>query len=86
LERKDKGQGLRLREWFERKVLYKFHDRILPIDVEAARLCAQMHVPNRVSDRDALIAATALSRGFSVVTRNVKDFRATGVSLVDPWA
>jgi toxin FitB len=86
LERKDRGQGLRIREWFERQVLSQFWHRILPVDVNVAQICAELHVPNRVSERDALIAATALVRDFFVVTRNVKDFQATGVKLVDPWS
>jgi predicted nucleic acid-binding protein len=32
-----------------------------------------------------LIAATALVHGMTVVTRNVKDFKNTGVSLLNPW-
>ena len=47
--------------------------------------CAQLHVPDRLSDRDALIAATALVHGMTVVTRNVADFRAAKVGLIDPW-
>ena len=42
-------------------------------------------VPNPRSDRDALIAATALVHGMTVVTRNVSDFQATGVAVVNPW-
>ena len=37
------------------------------------------------SDRDALIAATALVHGMTVVTRNTADFEATGVSVLNPW-
>ena len=37
------------------------------------------------SDRDALIAATALIHGMPVVTRNIQDFAATGVELLNPW-
>ena len=32
-----------------------------------------------------MIAATALVHGLTVVTRNVADFRATGVALLNPW-
>ena len=34
---------------------------------------------------DALIAATALVHDFAVVTRNIKDMKASGVELIDPW-
>jgi hypothetical protein len=37
-------------------------------------------------ERDALIAATALVHGMTIVTRNLADFSAMGVAIVDPWA
>lgn len=37
------------------------------------------------TDRDALIAATALVHGMTVVTRNTADFAATGVPVINPW-
>ncbi len=50
-----------------------------------ATLCAAMHVPNPRSERDAMIAATALEHGMAVVTRNLADFNGTGVQLIDPF-
>ena len=47
--------------------------------------CARLHVPDPRSDRDALIAATALVHGLTVVTRNVADFEPMGVGLLNPW-
>jgi predicted nucleic acid-binding protein len=85
-ERRDVAQGATLRAWFERQVLPAFEGRILPIDATVARRCAALHVPDPKSDRDALIAATALVHGLSVATRNTADFVATGVGLVDPFA
>ncbi|TAL13983.1 MAG: hypothetical protein EPO01_20075 [Aquabacterium sp.] len=40
---------------------------------------------DRKPDRDALIAATALVHGLSVVTRNTANFLPTGVPIVNPW-
>jgi len=57
----------------------------LPIDADVARRCAGLHVPDPRSERDALIAATALVHGMTVATRNVVNFEKTGVRLVDPW-
>jgi len=34
---------------------------------------------------DAVIAATALEHGLTLVTRNVKDFAGLGVRLLNPW-
>lgn len=44
------------------------------------------NVISELRKRDALIAATALVHGLSVVTRNVADFKALGVELINPWA
>ena len=84
-ERRDPDQGAVLRRWLEGQVLREFEDRILPVDTEVARRCATLHVPDPRSERDALIAATALVHGLAVATRNVADFRATGVAIVNPW-
>jgi predicted nucleic acid-binding protein len=57
----------------------------LPVHEAVAIRCARLHVPDPRPERDALIAATALEHGLTVVTRNVADFEATGVGLVNPW-
>ncbi|MBY0448091.1 MAG: type II toxin-antitoxin system VapC family toxin, partial [Hyphomonadaceae bacterium] len=81
MERRDAAQGAILRRWLEEAVLAKLASRILPIEVAVARRCAQLHVPNPRPERDALIAATALVYGLTVVTRNVADFEPMGVSV-----
>jgi predicted nucleic acid-binding protein len=85
-ERRDAAQGTVLRAWFERQVLPAFEGRILAVDTTVARRCAALHVPDPKSDRDALIAATALVHGLTVATRNTADFVTTGVGLVDPFS
>jgi len=85
MERRDAIQGERLRVWFEDCVLPEFTGRILPVDYIVARRCARLHVPDPRSERDALISATALVHGMTVVTRNVTDFTATGASFLNPW-
>jgi predicted nucleic acid-binding protein len=85
IERRDKEQGAVLRAWMARHVLPTFSGRTLAIDTAVAQRCATLHVPNPCSDRDALIAATALVHGLTVATRNVVDFERTGVGLVNPW-
>jgi predicted nucleic acid-binding protein len=84
-ERKDPPQGAVLQAWLEDYVLPGFEGRILPIDTAVARRSAQLHVPDPHSPRDALIAATALVHGMTVVTRNLADFRRSGVRLLNPW-
>ncbi len=74
-----------LRSWLEQHVLPEFSGRTLPIDTAVAQRCARLHVPDKRGERDALIAATALVHGMAVVTRNVADFKPTGVAIVNPW-
>lgn len=85
VERRDPVQGKLLRSWMDGHVLPAFHERVLAVDTAVAQRCATLHVPNPRSDRDALIAATALVHGLTVVTRNVEDFEPTGVKILDPW-
>lgn len=85
LERKDPQQGALLRTWLDTLVLPEFNGRILPIDTAVAQRCARLHVPDPRAERDALIAATGLVHGMTVVTRNLADFEATGVTLLNPW-
>lgn len=86
IERRDAAQGALLRAWIDDQVLTCFEGRILAIDTAVAQRCAQLHVPNPRAERDALIAATALVHGLTVVTRNVGDFEPTGVPLLNPWS
>jgi predicted nucleic acid-binding protein len=85
MERRDALQGKMLRGWLDHLILPAFSSRILAVDHATALRCASLLVPNPCSYRDALIAATALVHGMTVVTRNVKDFEATGVSILNPW-
>jgi predicted nucleic acid-binding protein len=84
LERRTPPQGAALRVWLT-GVRAAFAGRILPFTEQAASLCAALHVPDPRSERDAMIAATALEHGFAVATRNTQDFVNTGVQLVNPW-
>ncbi len=85
LERRDKAQGLVLRSWIDDQILPRFEGRVVPIDTAVALRCAKLHVPDPRAERDALIAATALVHGMTIVTRNVADFEPTGVRILNPW-
>lgn len=85
IERKDAVQGAMLRAWLELQVLPEFAARTLPVDAALAQRCARLHVPDKRGERDALIAATALVHGMTLVTRNLADFKPTGVTLLNPW-
>ncbi len=67
-----------------------FAERILPFDSAAARACADIAADRRfagrpISPADCQIAAISRSRGMAVVTRNVRDFEASGIVVIDPW-
>ena len=83
--RKDAAQGAVLRTWIDDQILPRFEGRILAVDTTVAQRCARLHVPDPRAERDALIAATALVHGLTVVTRNVTDFQPTGVAVLNPW-
>jgi toxin FitB len=85
VERRDPTQGALLRSWLDSQVLPAFNNRVLPIDISVAQRCARLHVPDPRAERDALIAATALVHGMTVVTHNVSDFVLTGVPTLNPW-
>ncbi|WP_431276811.1 type II toxin-antitoxin system VapC family toxin [Variovorax ureilyticus] len=84
LERRKPPQGSVLRTWFN-GIPAAFEGRILPFTTEIAMRCAALHVPDPAPERDAMIAATAMTHGMTLVTRNVADFVRTGVVLLNPW-
>jgi len=85
IERRDKKQGAVLRRWLNQNVLPAFSERVLPVDLAVAQRCASLHVPNPKSERDAIIAASAIESRMTIVTRNVSDFSQSGVKVFDPW-
>jgi predicted nucleic acid-binding protein len=84
LERRTPPQGSALRSWLT-GVRAAFAGRILPFTENTAPVCAALHIPDPRSERDAMIAATAIEHGFTVVTRNVQDFAHIKVGVLNPW-
>ena len=85
VERRDAAQGRIMRTWLKGHALPAFAGRVLAIDAAVALRCAQPLLPNELTEHDAMIAATALVHGMTEVTRNVADFEASGVPLINPW-
>lgn len=85
-ERRDPASGSILRSWLRNDVHEAFDGRILPVDIEIARIAASLHVPNPAPVTDALVAATALVHNMTLVTRNIGDFsRFRQLEVLNPW-
>lgn len=84
LERRTPPQGSALRAWLG-GVRAAFAGRILPFGERTAEIYAALHVPNPRAERDAMIGATAIEHGFTLVTRDVNGFDGMGLAIVNPW-
>ncbi len=73
-----------LEHWLE-VLLTHYADRLLPVSANAARIWGKLSAKLGHDGADLLIAATAMSHGATVVTRNVKHFAPTGVAVIDPF-
>jgi len=74
-----------LADWLDR-VLALYGERVLPFDVQTARRWGALSAAFGNESADLMIAATALEHGLTVVTRNVSDFKPTGVAILDPFS
>ena len=82
--RGDALQAQQLEAWLQ-TVLTEYTDCILPMDEENAQLWGRLRVPHPEHALDKQIAATALIYSLTVVTRNQRDFEATGVRVLNPF-
>jgi len=75
----------RLSVWIE-EIEHDYAGRIVPLDQAVAARWGELRAehPN-MKLADSQIAATAMTYGFRLVTRNVKDFAPAGLVVVDPW-
>lgn len=78
-------ESQRLHTWLSQTIVPSFPGRILPLDEQVALLLAEMMALRTHPYRDAIIAATAQHHGYAVVTRNVRDFEALPVRVINPW-
>jgi hypothetical protein len=73
-----------LAAWIER-VVAAFDARILGVDAAVADAWGRLSVQRSVPVVDCLLAATALTYGLILVTRNIRDVRGLGVELLNPF-
>lgn len=85
IRRRDAPSALALEQWLAR-LTADFSDRVLQIDAIVADRWGALNVPNPIPTVDGLLAATALVHQHVLVTHNVRDFDATGLTVLDPTA
>jgi toxin FitB len=85
LARRDRVQAEVFERWL-RQLLEGYDDHILPITGLIAEAWGRLNVPDPIPVVDGLIAATALVNDWTLVTRNISDFRSTGVRLLNPFS
>ncbi|MFC2393423.1 MAG: PIN domain-containing protein, partial [Rothia aeria] len=79
------AQAQILQQWFSHELAPEFAGRILPVSLEVALTCAELHVLHKKSEYDALIGATAREHHLMLVTRNVADFQGMGLDILNPF-
>lgn len=75
-----------LERWFTETILTGFAGRVLAFDLKTASQWAGLRArhPN-AKTVDSQIAATAIAHGFTLVTRNIRDFAFAGLNIFNPW-
>jgi hypothetical protein len=80
----------RLENWLARDLVARFNGRILIVDLEISFAWGEVVARSASAGRpieamDALIAATAMRHGLTLVTRDIGDFAALPLTLLNPW-
>jgi predicted nucleic acid-binding protein len=83
--RRDPASAMHLERWLQ-KVVDGYADRIIGVDAEIAEAWGRLNVPDPLPVIDGLLAATALLRDMTLVTRNTADVVRCGVPVVNPFS
>lgn len=92
IERMAPGQRKRdMQDWRDRLIDQGFSGRILLMDTEAALIYGQIVAAAFAQGRppgvaDAQIAAVAKANNMAVATRDISDFEAFDIEVIDPWS
>jgi hypothetical protein len=82
--KRDPAAALLLESWAD-TVETTYADRVLSVDRETARLWGEWSAGRTLPVIDALLAATAVRHGLTLVTRNVADVAGLPVKTLNPW-
>lgn len=85
VEGRDPVFAARLSEWYARLIALPDQFRLLGVDRPIAEQAADYRAAFNTPLPDALIAATVKVHGLTLATRNVADFEACGIDVVNPW-
>ncbi len=85
LEKKQK-----LNRWFEQDLLVRFENKIVSIDVETMLIWGKINQKLKSKGKslpimDSLIASSCINAGFTLVTRNEKDFQNLDINVINPF-
>jgi toxin FitB len=83
--RGDVRQATQLEAWID-VILNEFRDHILDFCHDEAQVWGRLRVPHPENALDKQIAATALTHGLTLVTRNTGHFEGLGLTLLNPFA
>jgi predicted nucleic acid-binding protein len=83
-------KAAQLRRWLDDELIPQFRGRLLSVDAKVMRTWGQVtgeaiKQGKPVSYLDSLLAATAITHGLILVTRNTKDVSALPVQVLNPW-
>ena len=85
IRKRDPRAASTLERWLD-NMIEAHSERVLPVDAATAGAWGRLDARGSLPVVDGLLAATALVRDLTLVTRNVKDVVRTGVDVLDPFS
>jgi len=83
--RADPAAAASIEKWVARLARW-YSGRILPVTIEIAEAWGKLGAMRPIPPEDGLMLATAMVHDLVLVTRNIKNVKDLGVSLLNPWA
>ena len=72
------------------ELVAQFEGRVLSFDQDSSHAFGRVFADTQAAGNpihfgDCAIAAIAIKHGFMLATRNVRDYKGTGIELINPW-
>jgi predicted nucleic acid-binding protein len=84
IEKEETARAAKYEEWLS-NAMQLFTGRILIVDLNVAVLWGRLTAGRSLPLADSLLAATAITHGLTLVTRNTRDIEGTGVKYLNPF-